>query len=240
MLEKPIENINKNTKYNVSYEVIKTGRKVAGFKFYCNCNKTVSDEDYTETIDAAETAETTEIKLENATGQTRLLEPPPQTPRGLNDKKQEAYDWLINRGVGAKKAEEITKKYDYDRIICNLRKAVEQKDTAKNLAGLIISFIENDVAGQDVIAKKEAKEREAKRQLDYRQAYDACHGTTLLKIGTAEAEKDEEKAENQVLELTDLEVDMIKDKGDKAGPFLLKMKKLGLTIEDVKAGKRRK
>ena len=59
VLDLPINDINKNTQYYVTYETIKKGRSVSGFKFICNCNKVASDDDCTETI---ESSQTTEIK----------------------------------------------------------------------------------------------------------------------------------------------------------------------------------
>ena len=52
VLDRPIKNINKNTQYFVSYETVKKGRNVIGFKFYCNCNNVVNDDEYTTTIDS--------------------------------------------------------------------------------------------------------------------------------------------------------------------------------------------
>lgn len=51
VLEKPIEDINKKTQYFITYETIKKGRSVSGFKFICNCNKVTTDDEYKETID---------------------------------------------------------------------------------------------------------------------------------------------------------------------------------------------
>ena len=168
-----------------------------------------------------------------------MLEPPSQTPRGLSDSEQEAYDSLINRGVATKKAERLAKIYDLPRIKRNVKKALLQKDSAKNLAGLIISFIQDDAAGMEEIAKKETKEREEKRQLERRQAYDAFHGTQMAEIGLKNEESKEKSEVSGALELTDFEVEMIKKKGSKAGLFLKKMEKLGLSIDEVKAGRRK-
>ena len=62
VLDSPIQDINKNTQYYVSYETIKKGRSVCGFKFFCNCNRVSSDSDYTETIDSQQGTEITGIK----------------------------------------------------------------------------------------------------------------------------------------------------------------------------------
>lgn len=186
-----------------------------------------------------------EERLEQDAGQLRLIDAATATspfntePRGMTAEQQEAYDSLINRGVSASKANDLAKKYDLKRVKRNLEIAIKQKDTSRNLAGLIISLIEQDAAGQMEIEKQEARARIEQRQLDRRQAYDDLHGTTMVKIGKTEDEKEEEKTEKKPEELTDIEVEMICKKGENAGPFLLKMKRLGLTIEDVKAGRRK-
>ena len=235
VLNKPIENINKNTKYNVRYEIVKTGRKVSGFVFYCNCNKEIKDDEYTETIES----QSYEKKLEQEAGQMQLLESPPaQTQQGLTADQQEAYDSLINRSVSPQKADELAKKYELKRIKSNLEIAVKQKETSRNLPGLIISLIEQDAAGKMEIEKQEARERIEQRQLDRRQAYDDFHGTTLIKIGKVE-EMDESKEENiELNELTEIEVELIKA-GKPNGFVRGRMDRLGLTVEDVKAGRRK-
>ena len=181
----------------------------------------------------------TEDKLEQEAGQTRLLESPPaQTQQGLTADQQEAYDSLINRGVSPQKADELAKKYELKRIKSNLEMAVKQKETSRNLPGLIISLIVQDAAGQMEIEKQEARARIEQRQLDRRQAYDDFHGTTLVKIGKAE-EIDESKEENiELNELTEIEVELIKA-GNPNGFIRGRMDRLGLTEEDVKAGRRK-
>ena len=150
------------------------------------------------------------------------------------DDQQKIYDRLINRGVSTKKAKSLVKKYDLTVIENNLRYAVQQKDTSSNLPGLIITFIEQDVAGQNAKAQKEAKEREAERQKDRRQAYEMFHGTAEVDTGH------ETEITTSSDELNDIEVEFIQRKGEKAGAFFLKkMERLGLTVEDVRAGKRK-
>ena len=57
VLDLPIEDINKNTRYFITYETVKKGRNVSGFKFFCNCNKVVSDNGYTATIESQQAPE---------------------------------------------------------------------------------------------------------------------------------------------------------------------------------------
>jgi len=242
VLDKPIKDINKNTQYIVNYKTVKKGRSVAGIIFFCNCNNAIKDDEYTTTIEAEPTPEE---RLEQEAGQVKLIEPetaPAQAGRGLTDEQQEAFDSLVNRGIGGNTAEKLAKNYDLARIRRNLKKAVEQKDKAKNLAGLIISFIEQDAAGLEELEKKEARARIEERQKDRRQAYDAFHGTNMSEIGKAGKVEEKEKTEvKELTELTPIEAELIKLRGDKIGKKMLeRMKKLGLTIEDVKAGKRKK
>ncbi len=228
ILDLPIKEINEKTDYYVWYDVQKTGRKVTGFKIWLKLKNKKNDK------------QSYEAKLEREAGQLQLLKSPPaQIQQGLTDEQQEAYDSLINRGVSASKANDLAKKYDLKRVKRNLEIAIKQKDTSRNLAGLIISLIEQDAAGQMEIEKQEARARIEQRQQERRQAYDDFHGTRTVKIGKAEDKKEEEKTEKKPEELTDIEVEMICKKGENAGPFLLKMKRLGLTIEDVKAGRRK-
>ena len=228
ILDNPMAEINEKTDYCVWYEVQKTGRKVTGFKFWLRVKDKKKDE------------QSYEAKLEQETGQTRLLESPPaQIQQGLTDEQQQAYDSLINRGVSPTKADKLAKKYDLKRIKSNLEMAVTQKETSRNLPGLIISLIEQDAAGKMEIEKQEARARIKQRQQERRQAYDDFHGTTLVKIGKKEEEKEEEKTEKSELkELTNIEVEMIKM--GKTNPIIRKrMERLGLTEEDVKEGKRK-
>ena len=236
VLDLPIRDINKRTQYYLTYKTIKKGRCVSGFLITCNCNKVTKDNEYKETIDAP----SYEVKLEQEAGQMQLLESPPaQTQQGLTEEQQAVYDRLVIRGITKKKAENLVKAYDIKRIKQNMEVAVKMKDNAKNLPGLIISFIENDVAGNAEAEKKEAEAREERKRKERRQAYDDFHSTTLVQIGKAEEKKEKVKTEMKPEELTDIEVEMICKKGENAGPFLLKMKRLGLSVDDVKAGRRK-
>ena len=58
VLDKPIEDINQNTQYFITYETVKKGRSVTGFIFSCNCNKVSKDDDYTETIESPQAPKT--------------------------------------------------------------------------------------------------------------------------------------------------------------------------------------
>ncbi len=57
VLDLPIQDINQNTQYFISYKTIKKGRSVGGFRFTCNCNNVPNDDEYNQTIDTSQTRE---------------------------------------------------------------------------------------------------------------------------------------------------------------------------------------
>ena len=57
VLDLPIQDINKNTRYFITYETVKKGRSVCAFKFFCNCNAVSNDDEYTETIESQQAPE---------------------------------------------------------------------------------------------------------------------------------------------------------------------------------------
>lgn len=162
VIEPAITEINKKSDIQVEHEYIKKGRSYTKIHFIVKMKKAAGPEEL----------------LEQETGQQRLIE---QTP----DNVQEIADRLIKRGVSSRMAMSYAKKYDIDRISRNLALAIKQKDTAKNLPGLIIEFIKKDTAGQAAVAKVKVKKREKKREADARQAYELFHGkaNTTTPIG---------------------------------------------------------
>ena len=223
VVEPALKEINETSDINVKHEYIKEGRTYTKIHFIVTAKKEKSYE----------------AKLEHEAGQMQLLESAPApSVRGLTDDQQAAYDSLVNRDIGTKKAESLAKTYELKRIKDNIKLALLQKDTTKNLPGLIISFVENNTAGLQEIAKREAQERIVKKQKERRQAYDLMHGTQTAEIGKKTTKK-EEKIIEKLKELTDLEAEFIRKKGEKAGTKIIAhMQALGLTIDDVIAGKR--
>ena len=153
VIEPAITEINEKSDIQVEHEYIKQGRSYQKIHFIVKMKKGASEEEL----------------IEQATGQQRLIEHP-------QDNTQKIADKLIKRGVSARMAKAYTKKYDIERINRNLALAIQQKDTAKNLPGLIIDFIKKDTAGQAAADKAEVKKREKKREADARQAYELFHG----------------------------------------------------------------
>ena len=209
-----VDEINDKSDIFVEYKYIKEGRSYTNIHFSVTLKKNDNIEEKVEVQSLQSSSDNNDDKL--------------------YDEQQKIYDRLVNRGIGVRKAKSLVKKYELAIIERNLRYAVQQKDTSTNLPGLIITFIEQDIAGQNEKAKKEAKEREEERQKDRIQAYELFHGTV-------EVDKGHESEITTVSdELNDIEVEFIKTKGEKAGKhFIEKMERLGLTVEDVRAGKRK-
>lgn len=209
-----VDEINDKSDIFVEYKYIKEGRSYTNIHFSVTLKKNDNIEEKVEVQSLQSSSDNNDDKL--------------------YDEQQKIYDRLVNRGIGVRKAKSLVKKYELAIIERNLRYAVQQKETSTNLPGLIITFIEQDIAGQNEKAKKEAKEREEERQKDRIQAYELFHGTV-------EVDKGHESEITTVSdELNDIEVEFIRNKGEKAGKhFIEKMERLGLTVEDVRAGKRK-
>ena len=157
IFEPAIYEINEKSDIQVEHEYIKEGRSYKKIHFV--------------------------VTLKKAIDPPSVLEQPPQkhkktAKKDLTAEEQEAVDRLIKRGVSGKIASNLVKKYGSDQVNRNRRLAVQQKDTAINLPGLIISFIKADTAGDAEKAKAEVAERERERQEDARQAYMQFHGET--------------------------------------------------------------
>lgn len=222
VLDLPIRDINKKTEYKVWYDVIKTGRKITGFRFW------LAQKEETKQIPAPVVSEQKNDEL---------------------DAEQQAYlSHLQDRGVNPTKTViKYLKTIPLDELREEERAVIGSKDTATNLAGLIISAFKNRYAKTAKETKKQAEAAEEAKRQERREAYDAFHGTETAKISKKEASAlsalnelfvfEQESNENDAL--TDFEADLIKAKGEKAGALVIKhMEKLGLTVDDVINGKR--
>lgn len=153
VIEPAITEINEKSDIQVEHEYIKIGRSYQKIHFIVTLKKAPSDEE----------------RMEQETGQLRLTESAYESDGGIVDR-------LVKRGVSASYAKKLAKQYDADRISRNLSLAVKQKDTAKNLAGLIVQFIKEDTAGANAKAKAEIEKKEKERQTDAQQVYEQVHG----------------------------------------------------------------
>ena len=136
VLDTPIKDINKNTKYCVTYEPIKNGRKVSGFRFICNCSNVVSDNEFTTTIDTDKMDKTSE-EVDLMTKLTRY---------GFGKR-------VINKLVkicGSK--EELSARLEFGE-----KRAREQKTDVGKLSGYLRTAIEHNWL-------KEQKDKEAVQQ----------------------------------------------------------------------------
>lgn len=229
VLDVPIKEINEKTHYHVWYDVEKEGRKVIGFKLWLEIKKTA--------LPAPPTPSQEEL-LEQEAGQVRLIEAKPA--KALTDKQEELVDRLVNRDVGARVARKLVKTHPAEQIESNLKYCVERRESYKDLAATLVTAISEDWAGTAQKEKQEAQERIEKRQKERRQVYDDFHGTQMAGIGKTTKAKAKKKEKKPLTELGDFDVMMIQQKGEKAGKAILdRMKKLGLTVSDVKAGKRK-
>ena len=133
VLEPAIEELNEKSDLDIKHDYIKEGR------FFTKIHFSVR-------LKAKEMKIVAQEKKEVKKQDNTIVEDK------MYDGQQKIYDRLVNRGVGARKAKSLVKTYDLTVIENNLRYAVQQKDTSTNLPGLIITFIEQDVAGQNAKA----------------------------------------------------------------------------------------
>ncbi len=150
VLDLPMNDINKNTKYFVSYETIKKGRSVVAFKFTCNCNNVKADNDYKETIDAVETKE---------------IEAPITPP--ANEEKARITTKLINYGFSFSTMEnlldtcgswdELSKRLEYGEKRAKLDR--EKGKQIQSISGYLRKAIEENWL-QAKLNEDRAKERE--------------------------------------------------------------------------------
>ncbi|WP_028130290.1 replication initiation protein [Selenomonas sp. AE3005] len=155
VIEPAMAEINEKSDINVKHEYIKQGRSYTKIHFTVTLKKEKSEEE----------------KMENDIGQLRLNE-------SFYESDGSVADRLVKRGVSAKSAKQIAKKYDTERINRNLKLAINQKDTAINLGGLITTFIKEDTAGANMQAQRKIEEREKERLADDRQAKEFFYGKT--------------------------------------------------------------
>lgn len=175
VLDLPINNINTNTQYVVSYESVKKGRKVAGFRFTCNCNHVPKDIDYTDTIEAAPqevreiAAPAPEAKKEKKAAYNYAL------GNDAKDAADELPDEIMKKlliyGIAENTAKTLLRKCnDIDDFLGRLeyaedclRNSTKNGTEIGNLAGYIRKSIEENWKGQDAAAKaaKTAQETES-------------------------------------------------------------------------------
>ncbi len=164
VLNKPIENINKNTQYHVSYDSVKIGRNITGFKLYCNCNKVIKDNEFSETVEVeVSNTESPKKRLELETEQARPFKKPHKS-EPQNEEELEHLGRLGKYEIAPQTGRRLIKKYGWERIDANLKYAYEHRQRKENMSGWVIDCIKNDRAAGAAEAKRLAKKAADKKQ----------------------------------------------------------------------------
>ncbi len=164
VLDLPIQDINKNTRYIITYETVKKGRSVSGFRFRCNCSKVVPDDDYTDTID------TPDIPKESS--KTPKIKESPALPEVAKEEDRKEQE-ILNKMVGyhfplrlinalidtCGGVDELTRRLEYGEK--RAQKDMEKGKKIKSIAGYLRKAIEENWLG---LKKDEEKAQE--RELD--------------------------------------------------------------------------
>ena len=159
VMEPAIKEINESTDINVKHKYIKVGRTFTKIHF---------------TVTLKE--KSPEQKLEEI-GQIPLpLESKKEKKQELDEDQKAILKNLLDRDIGERKARALVKKYSPSRIRENIAIVIGQKDTAKNIKGLIVTAIEEDYAGQNKQARKELAEEEKAKAKDKKQAKEFFYG----------------------------------------------------------------
>ena len=169
----------------------------------------------------------------------------------LTDDEQIMYDrltdpkkWNISDDVARKQI----KNHSLKMIDANIRYAWKYRKGKINLSGWLISCLDKDYAGLEAqrIAQQKSEQQwqheKAQEQADILAAGIFAESNAADKKIAKQYEVNSTKKINNDIEnkLAEIEAELICRKGSQAGSRLLnKIKMLGLTIEDVKAGKRK-
>lgn len=218
VLDNPIEEINKKTVYHVWYDAYKEGRKIAGFTFYMERKH---DDDGAavppEEVAALDDVPTTDKREMLA----RLMNP---------DR------WNITEAA----ARRLVQKYPLEYLDANIRYAYKYRDGKKNLGGWLMSCIEKDEAGRErereaiKKAEQEHEKEKARRRAEVRERV----LNAVFDDDTEDAPPMSEGEPRGLVPLSDIEVRLLSRGGASAPHVMRRMEQLGLTLEDVKAGKR--
>ena len=154
VLEPAIAEINEKSDIKIEHQYLKVGRTIKKIHFIVTLKK---DKD----------------KSPEELEQVKLLE---STKSAMDEDQKAVLKNLVDRGVSAEQAKRIVKRYSVARMRRNIALAVKQKDTAKNLPGLIIKFIKEDIAGQNEKAKIELEKEKKTKAKDRKQARELFHG----------------------------------------------------------------
>ena len=218
VLDTPIREINEKTIYHVWYDAYKEGRKIAGFTFYMERKH---DDDGAavppEEVAALDDVPTTDKRDILA----RLMNP---------DR------WNITEKAALK----LVQKYPLEYLDANIRYAYKYRDGKKNLGGWLMSCIERDEAGKErerqevKKAEQEHEKEKARRRAEVRERV----LNAVFDDDTEDAPPMSEEEPRGLAPLSDIEVRLLRRGGASSPHVMRRMEQLGLTLEDVKAGKR--
>ena len=177
VLDLPINEIERKTRYAITYRTIKEGRNVVAIEFQCDCSNIIEDNDFTATIEAEDITNKEKDKAplkaiekehENIAelerrGQTRLFEET-QKPKPQNEEELEHLGRLGKYEIAPQTGRRLIKKYGWERIDANLKYAYEHRQRKENMSGWVIDCIKNDRAAGAAEAKRLAKKAADKKQ----------------------------------------------------------------------------
>lgn len=136
VVQKPCAEINASTPYEIEFAVIKEGRNVRGYSFVM---RTPVHEDEVDTVE-----QIVEIK------QTERLEKTRRAGRLIDSPNADLYELLISYGVGKIIARRLVKNYARERIVNNIRYAIEKSNVKKMGAYVRIAIEEDYAASADI------------------------------------------------------------------------------------------
>lgn len=218
VLDNPIEEINEKTIYHVWYDAYKEGRKIAGFTLYME----QKHDDDGATVPPEEVAALDDVPT---TDKREML------ARLMNPDR-----WNITEAA----ARWLVQKYPLEYLDANIRYAYKYRDKKNNLGGWLMSCIEKDEAGKErereaiKKAEDEHKKEKARRRAEVRE----CVLNAVFDDDTEDAPPMSEGEPRGLVPLSDIEVRLLSRGGASSPHVMRRMEQLGLTLEDVKAGKR--
>ena len=218
VLDNPIEEINEKTIYHVWYDAYKEGRKIAGFTLYME-----QKHDDGATVPPEEVAALDDVPT---TDKREML------ARLMNPDR-----WNITETA----ARRLVQKYPLEYLDANIRYAYKYRDKKNNLGGWLMSCIEKDEAGRErereaiKKAEDEHKEEKARRRAEVRER---VLNAVFDDDDTEDAPPMSEGEPRGLVPLSDIEVRLLSRGGASSPHVMRRMEQLGLTLEDVKAGKR--
>lgn len=218
VLDNPIEEINEKTIYHVWYDAYKEGRKIAGFTLYME----QKHDDDGATVPPEEVAALDDVPT---TDKREML------ARLMNPDR-----WNITEAA----ARRLVQKYPLEYLDANIRYAYKYRDGKKNLGGWLMSCIEKDEAGRErereaiKKAEQEHEKEKARRRAEVRERV----LNAVFDDDTEDAPPMSEGEPRGLVPLSDIEVRLLSRGGASSPHVMRRMEQLGLTLEDVKAGKR--